>query len=872
MKRRKNLERAVILGLLLSTSVYGSAFAVEPINETITDGSHNGTYNEDVIVDTGEDSAIEIDNDTISISTTTENLVENETGKIELNSNKYGIRLDGSGSVSLTAVGDNVIKVTANSTNKEIGDGINVTENAGGTITLNGANNTITVEGAHSDGIYTATGSNTNINLIATTGSNNITATNNGIDHRGNNTITLEANDGSNIIQATNGDGIRVEGTGTIEFNAQNNEITAGDNGIQVTGGGTVNVTANGGNNTITAVNNGIEVANGTLNITANEKNDITAGVTGINVVGNSNAYVDGKEITITVVKNVQDTSPTTDMAAGINLGKKEGSIAKFGNLILGSNNDIKNNKFVIDVTNNNDSKYSSAVGINITQNSTLRTKNTIGDVSITATNANGATATGIYATGSTFDVSANSFNITAVDGVNSISNANASGISATSNANVRINTTNGIMISAKNEQNVSEFDKNTTAIEANMSTVHLDAGSDIVLNYIQDKDDVQQLASEINKLEKGIFVGQQGSVVLTSQKNEINAMSGVVSTGANPAPEGGTAEAVKGAVILNAENANNINATQFGIDVDGQNQGENAAKVELNAKQNNIYVYADTGSSTYGTGIEASYDGSVKIANNDKQADITNIVVNNMNDITYLLRGVDVQYNANVDIDSDIINLSIEDTVERNYDAENVGIYAYANGKVNFSAKDIILNVENGIGVQSSWGSNVNLNSDRIVINAYDSTGIAASNNTWQNMDNIVKLDANESNTVRAGEFLESEEILGAGYGNKKAINAWSGSGANYGVVNDTWFSKLNYIALRDISLSYRLPTTACEKIKAKHCILTLNGHNLGYLLNSLPNNINPESVSGTSSSEFRIRSLSGVTSSFTLTVNVGF
>ena len=557
---------------------------------------------------------------------------------------------------------------------------------------------------------------------------------------------------------------------------AKENTINAGDNGIQVAGGGTVNVTANGGNNTITAVNNGIEVANGTLNVTANEKNDITAGVTGINVVGNSNAYVDGKEITITVVKNVQDTSPTTDMAAGINLGKKEGSIAKFGNLILGSNNDIKNNKFVIDVTNNNDSKYSSAVGINVTQNSTLRTENAIGDVSIIATNANGRNATGIYVNGSTFDVSANSFNITSVDGATSQSNAEAKGIAATTNANVKIDAVNGIIINAENK-NVSNFNKNTTAIEANMSTVHLDAGSDIVLNYIQDKDDVQQLASEINKLEKGIFVGQQGSVVLTSQNNEINAMSGVVSTGANPAPEGGTAEAVKGAVILNAENANNINATQFGIDVDGQNQGENAAKVELNAKQNNIYVYADTGSSTYGTGIEASYDGSVKIANNDKQADITNIVVNNMNDVTYLLRGVDVQYNANVDIDSDIINLSIEDTVERNYDVENVGIYAYANGKVNFSAKDIILNVENGIGVQSSWGSNVNLNSDRIVINAYDSTGIAASNNTWQNMDNIVKLDANESNTVRAGEFLESEEILGAGYGNKKAINAWSGS-----------------------------------------------------------------------------------------------
>ena len=101
---------------------------------------------------------------------------------------------------------------------------------------------------------------------------------------------------------------------------------------------------------------------------------------------------------------------------------------------------------------------------------------------------------------------------------------------------------------------------------------------------------------------------------------------------------------------------------------------------------------------------------------------------------------------------------------------------------------------------------------------------------------------------------------------------NAWTMAGRDYGVVNDAWVKKLNYIALRDISLSYRLPSSACEKIKAKHCVLTLNGHNLGYLLNSLPNNINPESVSGTAAAEFRIRSLTGVTSSFTFTVNVGF
>ena len=101
---------------------------------------------------------------------------------------------------------------------------------------------------------------------------------------------------------------------------------------------------------------------------------------------------------------------------------------------------------------------------------------------------------------------------------------------------------------------------------------------------------------------------------------------------------------------------------------------------------------------------------------------------------------------------------------------------------------------------------------------------------------------------------------------------NAWTMAGRNYGVINDSWFKELNYIALRDISLSYRLPSKACEKIRAKHCTLTFNGHNLGYLLNSLPNNINPESVAGTAAAEFRIRSLSGVTSSFTFNVNVGF
>ncbi|MDH6303516.1 iron complex outermembrane receptor protein [Parabacteroides sp. PF5-5] len=101
---------------------------------------------------------------------------------------------------------------------------------------------------------------------------------------------------------------------------------------------------------------------------------------------------------------------------------------------------------------------------------------------------------------------------------------------------------------------------------------------------------------------------------------------------------------------------------------------------------------------------------------------------------------------------------------------------------------------------------------------------------------------------------------------------NAWTMAGRNYGVVSDAWVKKLNYIALRDVSLSYRVPTAFCQKLKAKSLNLTLAGHNLGYLLNSMPNGENPESVAGTASGEFRVRSFQGVTSSYTFTLNVGF
>ena len=96
---------------------------------------------------------------------------------------------------------------------------------------------------------------------------------------------------------------------------------------------------------------------------------------------------------------------------------------------------------------------------------------------------------------------------------------------------------------------------------------------------------------------------------------------------------------------------------------------------------------------------------------------------------------------------------------------------------------------------------------------------------------------------------------------------NSWGN-----GVINDKWFRKLNYICFRDLTLSYSLPDKAARWIGAQAVNLQGNIHNVGYIMNSLANNENPEAVRGTRTAEFRLKSAEGVTSYYTFTVNVRF
>ena len=96
---------------------------------------------------------------------------------------------------------------------------------------------------------------------------------------------------------------------------------------------------------------------------------------------------------------------------------------------------------------------------------------------------------------------------------------------------------------------------------------------------------------------------------------------------------------------------------------------------------------------------------------------------------------------------------------------------------------------------------------------------------------------------------------------------NSWG-----QGVINDDWYKKLNYIALREISLSYQFPASLAGKVGAKSLSLSLVGRNLGYLLNTAPNHENPESIRGTGAAQFRMRSFSPYTASYMFTINASF
>ncbi len=334
--KKKQLTRSILLALAMSAALGTTGMAMAPITDTAT------------VVDEDDDIRVENTNSTeASIKIENKNAaVTLETGNgkdIYLVSAGSGIRTQGSaaGSISLESANDNQITFDTTTSSKgngidansamdisltaardnvitsegSEGDGVNAGANNTGTVTLTaGRSNVIRVV---SDGIYTESSSTNDEEYIAENGNNEITAGNNGIDHRGSGTITLKAENGKNVIHAGvgqaehEGDGLRVSGDGDVELQAKYNEVTGQDEGINIdTAHSEVTITAtdsdeNGIGNLISGADNGIQIigkkitstssgetATGESTVTVSAEsgaNRITAGHTGITVNGNNN-------------------------------------------------------------------------------------------------------------------------------------------------------------------------------------------------------------------------------------------------------------------------------------------------------------------------------------------------------------------------------------------------------------------------------------------------------------------------------------------------------------------------------------------------------------------------------------------------------
>lgn len=97
---------------------------------------------------------------------------------------------------------------------------------------------------------------------------------------------------------------------------------------------------------------------------------------------------------------------------------------------------------------------------------------------------------------------------------------------------------------------------------------------------------------------------------------------------------------------------------------------------------------------------------------------------------------------------------------------------------------------------------------------------------------------------------------------------NSWG-----QGVVNDNWFSEVNYVALRQLTLGYTFPSSITENLKIDNLNVSFIGRNLAYLYNSLPNHLNPESTRGNRSDySYFERSFTPYVASYAMTVRFNF
>ncbi len=466
MKGKKNLERAIILGLILSTGVYGSAWAKD---ETSGGLWPNADYTTEV---PGNNLIIT----TQSIGVGFNGTVNVKNGDLTINA--------GSNAVQSGYIQNAIVTILANEVVMNAGDnGIFTTTEEGykssvsiGSEDENITGLTITAGGQGIDNkngnVYIYGDKNSTISISSTSESGdmeNQAAINNAVEYG-----IVTVNGGSINLEAVGGNGI-TNGEKWIDDDTKlgvDSETTLNSNSV------TINASVNGvynnqgsitlntnGTNKINADENAVyNHGSGTININATNTSDISTFAN----------YEDYNNVLIGDVNGVQsDSTGTTNV------------IADNDNTIVGATNGIlSDGAGTITVTagnNNTIGQYTDESGKVITsENGIYVTK---GTVNITAENGDNniyANNSGIYLLNDT------EINVTAENGNININNESGSGVGANTNANINLTAGNDIIINSVATNGIVPADNN--GIFTKGANSNIIAGGNMFIMAVADK------------------------------------------------------------------------------------------------------------------------------------------------------------------------------------------------------------------------------------------------------------------------------------------------------------------------------------------------------------------------------------------------
>ena len=546
MKRHKNLERAIVLGLMLSTGIYGTAFA-ETMNSGLwTDANKEVEAGEDLTINAsgvgiGFDGTVNVMDGDLTVKATSNGILSGYGKDMQVQILANNVKIDADDNGIFTTWGDSIFdtfkgysgKVIIGSSDRNI-DSLDITSGGQGIDNKWGK-----VE------IYGKENSTINIHSTGTSGDdpNQAAINNSGSGDKG----IVNVNGGDISLSADKGNGITND-SGITTINSNKTVINASVNGVE-NGFGTT--TINGKDITINSKQNAVHnTGSGTINITSK-------GMTQENVSTLDDHY--GYDISLVGEDNngiLSDGTGTTNVIADndtIIAGKENGILSnKDGqiNVTAGNNN-------VIGQYTDEEGTHTSQTGINVSS----------GTVTITSGNGNNiyGTQKGIYANNGT-GVKVISTNGNTV--INVVSddvagkNANAVGIDAEKGASVSLTSKNNFITATTGE----EAGHTATSVLANGGIVNITATAENGINQLVSNNsttlDVKNGASvdlEANKehgeniisstgKKLGIGVQVDGSKInLTAATNKIESAS----TTAMNIQNGATAELFGSANIV---------------------------------------------------------------------------------------------------------------------------------------------------------------------------------------------------------------------------------------------------------------------------------------------------------------------------------